>query len=117
MTETVLLTFVGDCWGSLSEPGGFRFLEVLGADRLPLAAHIVSMAGWRRSVSLALWFSGIVIAVPIAWLNLSTHLAHTLQSDRAPARLVAPRNGFATDSSSAQIALAFVLLAAPRSSA
>src|SRR5207244_10785010 len=54
---------------------------------------------------------GIVIAVPIAWFNLSTHLAHALQSEsrtgtisRAAQQL---RHGFIV----AQIALAFVLLA------
>src|SRR5207237_3365857 len=53
---------------------------------------------------------GIVIAVPIAWFNLSSHLAHALQSEsrtgtisRAAQRL---RHGFIV----AQIALAFILL-------
>ena len=54
---------------------------------------------------------GVLIAVPIAWFNLSSHLANALQSEsrtgtinRATQRL---RHGFIV----AQIALAFVLLA------
>ncbi len=54
---------------------------------------------------------GVVIAVPIAWFNLGSHLANALQSEsrtgtisRATQRL---RHGFIV----AQIALAFVLLA------
>ena len=60
---------------------------------------------------LARFFLGVVIAVPIAWFNLSSHLANALQSEsrtgtisRAAQRL---RHGFIV----AQIALAFVLLA------
>src|SRR5207247_1505219 len=54
---------------------------------------------------------GVVLAVPISWFNLSSHLANALQSEshtgtirRAAQRL---RHGFIV----AQIALAFVLLA------
>jgi predicted permease len=111
MTETVLLTLVGGLLGLVVGAWGIRLLEVLGADRLPLGAHIV-FDGWLASLGLAgAVVLGIVIAVPIAWFNLSTHLAHALQSEsrtgtisRAAQRL---RHGFIV----AQIALAFVLLA------
>src|SRR5256886_470381 len=111
MIETVLLTFVGGLLGLAVGAWGIRLLEVLGADRLPLGAHI-AFDGWLASIGLVgAVVLGIVIAVPIAWFNLSTHLAHALQSEsrtgtisRAAQRL---RHGFIV----AQIALAFVLLA------
>src|SRR5437016_3397782 len=111
MTETVLLTLVGGLLGLAVGAWGLRLFEVLGADRLPLGAHI-AFDGWLVSIGLAgAVVLGVVIAVPIAWFNLSTHLAHALQSEsrtgtvsRAAQRL---RHGFIV----AQIALAFILLA------
>src|SRR2546421_10962305 len=90
---------------------GIRLLEVLGADRLPLAARI-AFDGWLASIGLVgAVVLGVVIAMPIAWFNLRSHLANALQSEsrtgtinRATQRL---RHGFIV----AQIALAFVLLA------
>jgi len=109
--ETVLLTFVGGLLGLAVGAWGIRLFEVLGADRLPLGAHI-AFDGWLASIGLAgAVVLGVVIAVPIAWFNLSSHLAHALQSEsrtgtisRAAQRL---RHGFIV----AQIALAFILLA------
>jgi len=110
MIETVLLTFVGGLLGLAVGAWGIRLLEVLGADRLPLGAHI-AFDGWLASIGLVgAVVIGVVIAVPIAWFNLSSHLATALQSEsrtgtvsRAAQRL---RHGFIV----AQIALAFVLL-------
>ena len=78
---------------------------------MPLGAHI-AFDGWLAAIGLVgAVVLGVVIAVPIAWFNLSSHLAHALQSEsrtgtisRAAQRL---RHGFIV----AQIALAFVLLA------
>jgi predicted permease len=90
---------------------GIRLLEVLGADRLPLGARIafdgrLAATGLAGGVVL-----GVVIALPIAWFNLRSHLENALRSEsrtgtasRAAQRL---RQGFIV----AQIALAFVLLA------
>ncbi|MDQ3135782.1 MAG: ABC transporter permease [Acidobacteriota bacterium] len=111
MVETVLLTLAGGLLGLVVGAWGIRLLEVLGADRLPLGAHI-AFDGWLASIGLVgAVVLGIVIAVPISWFNLSSHLAHALQSEsrtgtisRAAQRL---RHGFVV----AQIALAFVLLA------
>ncbi|PYK72566.1 MAG: hypothetical protein DME44_04100 [Verrucomicrobia bacterium] len=111
MTETVLLTLAGGLLGLVVGAWGIRLLEVLGADHLPLGAHI-SFDGWLASIGLVgAVVLGILIAVPIAWFNLSSHLATALQSEsrtgtisRAAQRL---RHGFIV----AQIALAFVLLA------
>jgi predicted permease len=111
MVETILLTFSGGLLGVVVGAWGLRLLEVLGADRLPLGAHISfdgSLAGMGLLGAVVL---GVVIAVPIAWFNLGSHLANALQSEsrtgtinRATQRL---RHGFIV----AQIALAFVLLA------
>src|SRR5436853_10396 len=111
MVETVLLSVIGGLLGLVLGAWGIRLLEVLGADRLPLGAHI-AFDGWLASIGLVgAVVLGIGIAVPIAWFNLSTHLAHALQSEsrtgtisRAAQRL---RHGFIV----AQIALAFSLLA------
>ena len=85
-------------------------LEILGADRLPLGAHIASIIGSASIGLLGSVVLGIVIAAPIAWFNLRSHFANALQSDsrsggisRAAQRF---RHGFIV----AQIALAFVLL-------
>ena len=111
MIETVVLTFSGGLLGLLIGAWGVHLLQVLGADRLPLGAHI-AFDGWLALIGLVAAIAlGIAIAVPIAWFNLSSHLAHALQSEsragtvsRVAQRL---RHGFIV----AQIALAFVLLA------
>src|SRR5437773_4319356 len=111
MVETVALTASGGLLGLAAGAWGTRLLEILGADRLPLGARI-EFDGWLAAIGLiGSLVLGIVIALPIAWFNLSSHLAHALQSEsrtgtisRAAQRL---RHGFIV----AQIALAFVLLA------
>jgi predicted permease len=110
MIETVLLTFVGGLLGLAVGAWGIRLLEVLGANRLPLGAHI-AFDGWLASIGLVgSVVLGVVIAMPIAWFNLRSQLANALQSEsrtgtisRGAQRI---RHGFIV----AQIALAFVLL-------
>jgi len=111
LTETVLLTAAGGLLGVVAGAWGTQLLQVLGANRLPLGAHIV-FDGWLAAIGLiGAVVLGVVIAVPIAWFNLGNHLANALQSEsrsgtinRATQRL---RHGFIV----AQIGLAFVLLA------
>jgi predicted permease len=111
LTETVLLTAMGGILGVLVGAWGTNLLEVLGASRLPLGAQI-GFDGWLAFIGLAgAMLLGVVIAAPIAWFTLGSHLANALQSEsragtinRATQR---PRHGFIV----AQIALAFVLLA------
>jgi predicted permease len=111
LTETVLLTSVGGLLGVVAGAWGTQLLQVLGANRLPLGAHI-AFDGWLAAIGLlSSVLLGLLIAVPIAWFNLGSHLANALQSEsrtgtvsRAAQRL---RQGFIV----AQIALAFVLLA------
>ncbi len=109
--ETVLLTSFGGVFGLIIGAWGIRLLEILGANRLPLGAHI-AFDGWLALIGFAgAILLGVVIAMPIAWFNLRTHLANALQSEcrtgtvsRGAQRL---RHGFIV----AQIALAFILLA------
>ncbi|HXM32805.1 MAG TPA: ABC transporter permease [Chthoniobacterales bacterium] len=110
LTETVLLTATGGLLGVVVGAWGTQLLQVLGANRLPLGAQI-AFDGRLASIGLVgAVILGIVIAVPIAWFNLSSQLANALQSESrtgtislAAQRL---RHGFIV----AQIALAFVLL-------
>jgi putative ABC transport system permease protein len=111
MVETLLLTAPGGLLGLVVGASGIRLLEVLGADRLPLGARI-AFDGRLAATGLAgAVVVGVVIAVPIAWFNLRSHLENALRSEsrtgtvsRAAQRL---RQGFIV----AQIALGFVLLA------
>jgi putative ABC transport system permease protein len=109
--ETVLLTSMGGVLGLIIGAWGIRLLEVLGADRLPLGAHIAFDNSLGSIGLLSAIILGLVIAAPIAWFNLRSHFANALQSEsrtgtinRTTQRL---RHGFIV----AQIALAFVLLA------
>ena len=111
IVETTLLTVCGGLLGVLVGAWGTDLLQLLGADRLPLGAHI-AFDSWLAFVGLCgAVILGLVIALPIAWFNLGSHLANALQSEsrtgtvsRAAQRL---RHGFIV----AQIALAFVLVA------
>ena len=111
MVETLLLTVGGGLLGLAVGATGMRLLEGLGADRLPLGAHI-AFDGRLAAIGVAsAVLLGVVIAVPIAWFNLRSHPEQALRSEsrtatvgRAAQRL---RHGFIV----AQIALAFVLLA------
>jgi predicted permease len=111
MVETVLLTALGGLLSLVVCVAGIRLLAVLGADRLPLGARIafderMAATGLAGAVLL-----GAIMAVPIVWFHLRSHLEIALRSEsrtgtitRGAGRL---RHGFVV----AQIALAFVLLA------
>src|SRR4051794_8082816 len=70
LVETVLLTSIGGSIGLVVGAWGIQLLEGLGANRLPLGAHItfdnsLAVIGLVSAVLL-----GIIIAAPIAWFNL-----------------------------------------------
>ncbi len=111
MIETVMLTFAGGLLGLVVGAWDVRLLEVLGADRLPLGAHI-AFNGWLALIGLAgAILLGAVIAVPIAWFNLGSHLANALQSESRTGTISRAAQGLRHGFIVAQIALAFVLLA------
>ncbi len=110
IVETTLLTLAGGLLGLAAGAGGIRLLAMLGADRLPLGAHIAFDARLAAVALMGAIVLGIALAAPIAWFNLRSHLAGAIQSEtrggtasRAAQHL---RNGFVV----AQIALAVVLL-------
>jgi predicted permease len=111
VVETTLLTLAGGVLGLAAGAGGIRLLAVLGADRLPLGAHIAFDARLALVALAAAIVMGIALAAPIAWFNLRRDLGDALQSEtrggttgRAAQTL---RHSFIV----AQIALSFVLLA------
>jgi predicted permease len=111
LAETVLLTTAGGLLGVFAGAWGTHLLQVLGANRLPLGAHIV-FDRWLASIGLiSSVLLGVLISVPTAWFNLGSHLANALQSESRTGTISRAtqclRHGFIV----AQIALAFVLLA------
>jgi len=111
IVETVTLTSLGGLLGLVIGAWGIRLLEVLGADRLPLGAHIAFDARLALLGLAAAVLLGVVIALPIAWFNLDSRLAQALQAESRTGTISLAaqslRHGFIV----AQIALAFVLLA------
>ena len=108
--ETTLLTLAGGFLGLAGGWAGIRLLATLGADRLPLGADIAFDARLAMVAVVGSVILGIALALPIAWFNLSAHLAGAIQSEtrggtsgRMSQRL---RHGFIV----AQIAMALVLL-------
>jgi len=111
MAEAVLLTVLGGLLGLAVGASGVRLLEFLGADRLPLGVRIAfddRLAAIGLAGALVL---GVVIALPIAWLHLRSHLDNALRSESRTGTINRTaqwlRHGFVV----AQVALAFVLLA------
>lgn len=111
LTETTLLALLGGLLGLGIGAGGIQLLSAVGADQLPLGAAIVFDARLVFIALAATGVMGILMALPVAWLNLRAHLSSAMQTEsrsstgnRAAQRL---RHGFIV----AQISLAFVLLA------
>jgi predicted permease len=110
MAETVSLGLAGGLLGLVVGAGGVRLLAVLGADQLPLGAHIAFDGRLAVVALVASVVLGAVIAVPIAWISLRGHPANALKAEsraatpsRAAQRV---RHAFIV----VQIASAFVLL-------
>jgi predicted permease len=110
-TETVLLSCIGGLFGLAVGAAGVRVLSVLGAQQLPLGAHIAFDLPLALLALAAAVIFGMIIAGPVAWFNLRGHPADALQSETrggtanpAAQRL---RHSFIV----AQISLAFVLVA------
>jgi predicted permease len=110
LVETTLLTSIGGLLGVAVGAGGIRLLAGLGADRLPLGAHIAFDPRLGMVALVGAVVLGSAIGMPIAWYNLHGHPAGALQSESrgvsASAMVRRMRHGFLV----AQMALAFVLL-------
>jgi len=111
VVETTLLALAGGLLGIAAGIGGIRLVAALGADRLPLGAHIQPDAGLAIVALISAIVLGVVLAAPIAWFNVRLQPSRALQSEArggtAGHAAQALRHGFVV----AQIALAFVLLA------
>jgi predicted permease len=111
LVETTLLTLVGGLLGLAVGGGGIGLLDALGYDRLPLGGRIAFDTRLALVALVAAIMMGVVLAAPIAWLNLRRHLGNALQSESRggtsgrTAQIL--RHGFMVS----QIALAFMLLA------
>jgi predicted permease len=111
VVETTLLTLAGGLLGIAAGIGGIRLVAALGADRLPLGAHIHADARLAMVAAAAAVVLGVVLAAPIAWFNTRLQPAGGLQSEArggtAGHAAQTLRHSFVV----AQIALALVLLA------
>ena len=112
MTETILLTSIGGVCGLGVGAAGVRLLWLFGVDRLPLGLNVVFDGRIAAIALLGAVAVGFVVGIPLAWFNLRGYLANAMQSEgrggtasHAAQRL---RHSFVI----AQIALAFVMLAA-----
>lgn len=107
---TTQITLFGGVLGMFVGAGGIHLLAALGADRLPLGAHIAFDGRLALAALGAAIAMGVALAVPIVWLNFRGSTT-TLQSETRSATVGRAaqtlREGFVV----AQIALAFVLLA------
>ena len=109
LVETTGITLAGGLLGVAAAAGGIRLLAALGADRLPLGAHMavdgrVALAALAGAVAM-----GTALAIPVVWFHLrgsGTTLRSESRSATASRAAQAMRQGFVV----AQIALAFVLL-------
>jgi predicted permease len=111
LVETLLLTVLGGVLGLAVGASGIRLLALLGADRLPLGAHI-AFDGTLAAIGLAgAVLLGIVIAAPIAWFNLRSDPEHALRTQSRTGTVSGAAQRLRHAFVVAQIALAFVLLA------
>ena len=111
LVETTLLTVAGGMLGLIVADAGIHLLSALGGDRLPLGSQIVFNPRLALVSLAAAIVMGLLLAIPMAWLNLRHPLGEALQSEGrsgTSARTTQSlRHGFVVS----QIALATVLLA------
>ncbi|MEZ5420480.1 MAG: ABC transporter permease [Vicinamibacterales bacterium] len=112
LVETSTVTVAGGLLGLALGAAGIRGLAALGADRLPMAAHIAFDARLALVALVAAAGLGVALGAPIAWFHLRSYARIAARFEgrggtgsRAAHRL---RSVFAV----AQTALAFVLLGA-----
>lgn len=111
LVETFVLTLAGGLPAMVVGAAGVRLMNALGAEQLPLGAHIVFDARLGLVGLVAAIGLGVALAVPVAWFNLRSLPAHGLHAESRGATTgraaQALRHAFIV----AQIALGLVLLA------
>ncbi len=111
LVETTLLTLGGGLLGLAVAAGGIHLLSVLGAESMPLGSRIV-FDGRLAIVALTAAITlGMLLAVPIAWLNLRRPLADALQSEGRSGTSARTTQSLRQSFVVSQVALAFMLLA------
>jgi predicted permease len=111
LVETTLLTLGGGLLGLVVAAGGIRLLSALGAEHLPLGSQIVFDGRLAMVALVAAIAMGVLLAVPIAWLNLKRPLGETLQSEGRSGTSASTTQSLRQSFVVSQIALAFMLLA------
>jgi predicted permease len=111
LVETTLLTLGGGPLGLLFAAGGIRLLGALGAERLPLGSQIVFNGRLAMVALLAAIAMGLLLAVPVFWLNLKGTLGEALQSEGRSGTSTYTAQSLRQIFVISQIALAFILLA------
>jgi len=110
LVETTLLTLVGGLLGLAVAAAGIRLVAALGADRLPLGAHIAFDARLAVAAVLAALAMGVALAVPVVWFHLRVS-GNALRSESRTATTGRAAQTLRQSFVVAQFALAFVLLA------
>ena len=110
VVETTLLTLLGGLLGLAVGAAGIRLLAALGADRLPLGAHIAFDARLVWIALLASVVLGLVLAAPLVWFRLQHRLGSALQAETRSATTGRVAQTLRHSFIVAQIALAFMLL-------
>ncbi len=111
LVETTLLTLGGGLLGLAVAAGGIRLLSVFGGERLPLGSQIAFDARLALVALAAAITMGMLLAIPIAWLNLRRSLRDALQSEGRSGTSARATQSLRQSFVISQIALAFMLLA------
>jgi predicted permease len=81
LVETTLLTVAGGLLGLMVADAGIHLLSALGGDSLPLGSQIVFNPRLALVALAAAMLMGLLLAIPMAWLNLRHPLGDALQSE------------------------------------
>lgn len=111
LVETTLLTLGGGLLGLALAAGGIRLLSTLATESLPLASQIVFDARLAMVALMAAIALGLLLAAPIAWLNLRRLPGAALQSEGRSGTSAHATQALRQSFVVSQVALAFMLLA------
>jgi putative ABC transport system permease protein len=111
LVETTLLTLGGGLLGLALAAGGIRLLSTLATESLPLASQIVFDGRLAMVALMAAIALGLLLAAPIAWLNLRRPPGAALQSEGRSGTSAHATQSLRQSFVVSQVALAFMLLA------
>jgi predicted permease len=111
LVETTLLTVAGGLLGLIVADAGIHLLSALGGDRLPLGSQIVFNPRLALVALAAAVMMGLLLAIPMAWLNLRHPLGDALQSEGRSGTSARTTQSLRHSFVVSQIALATMLLA------